>query len=68
MESLRTALVGLLWRSVADDTECTCEDDDGDGNPDTCPECEAMTALGLGRWLGSRDAERRLPSGLEREP
>jgi hypothetical protein len=48
---LRSALVRLLWRSVADNAECTCH------GRDRCPECEAMQALGLGRWRGPRDAE-----------
>jgi hypothetical protein len=54
----RKALAQQLWRSVVDDAECTCED----GDP--CPECQAMGALGLGRWLGAKDAERRLPSAV----
>jgi len=58
MEALRSALVRLLWNSVVDDAECTCED----GDP--CPECQSMGALGLGRWLGAKDAARRLPSAV----
>jgi hypothetical protein len=49
--ALRSALVTLLWHSVADDAECTC----CPGDP--CPECQAMQALGLGRWISPRDAE-----------
>lgn len=48
--NLRAALVRLLWRSVADLVECSCEVDD------RCPECEAMQALGLGRWTGPAPA------------
>jgi hypothetical protein len=49
-DALRSALITLLWRSVVDDVECTCYP----GDP--CPECQAMEALGLGRWTGARDA------------
>lgn len=48
--ALRSALVRLLWRSVADDAACSCYPDD------PCPECEAMQALGLGRWRGAEHA------------
>lgn len=43
---LRSALVRMLWRSIADEADCTCEESD------KCPECEATEALGLGRWRG----------------
>lgn len=50
IDALRSALIRLLWRSVADDAECTCWIDD------PCPECQAMQALGRGRWISPRDA------------
>jgi hypothetical protein len=53
-DAIRAALIRILWRSVADDAECTC----CPGDP--CPECQAMEALGLGRWIGARDAEATL--------
>ena len=59
--ALRSALVRLLWRSIVDHAECGCEDYEGDGWHEQCPECQAMGALGLGRWRGAKDAERRLP-------
>lgn len=51
---LRLALVRLLWNSVADDATCTC------CLGDTCPQCEAMTALGDGRWRGAEHAQSKL--------
>lgn len=50
IKALRRALVRLLWHSVADAAECTCEDDD------KCPECDAFNALGLGAWPGAEKA------------
>jgi len=47
---VRAALVRLLWNLVADDADCTCEDDD------ECAACSAFQALGLGRWPGSEQA------------
>ena len=47
---MRSALVRLLWRSIADNAACSCEGDD------RCPECEAMLALGLGPWRGPKQA------------
>jgi hypothetical protein len=55
--AIRAALITLLWRSVADDAECTCYP----GDP--CPECQAMEALGLGRWRGAEHATRALKAG-----
>lgn len=46
VDPVRRALARLLWDSVADKAECTCYP----GDP--CPQCEAMQALGLGRWTG----------------
>lgn len=48
------ALVQLVWRSVADDAACSCYPGDA------CPECEAMQALGLGRWSGAEAAAKLL--------
>lgn len=64
MEALRNALVRLLWRSMVDRAECACADYEGDGKHERCAECQAMAALGLGRWLGAEDAARRLPSAV----
>lgn len=44
--ALRRALLRALWRSYADEAECTC----GPSPEDRCWECEAMAALGLGLW------------------
>lgn len=57
--ALRAALARMLMNSVVDDAECTCCEDH-EGGEDTCPECEAMRALGLGDWPGARKAERLL--------
>lgn len=51
---LRLALIRLLWDSVADDATCTC------CPGDTCPQCEAMRALGAGRWQSAKKAQREL--------
>lgn len=48
------ALVRLLFNSVAEEDDCTCEPGD------RCPLCEAMLALGLGRWKGARSAQVKL--------
>lgn len=48
------ALIRLLWDSVADDATCTC------CTGDVCPQCEAMQALGAGRWRGAEKAKRKL--------
>ena len=54
-DATSAALVSLLWRSVADDSACTCQPGE------TCPECAAMLALGLGRWRGAKHASGVLP-------
>lgn len=51
---LAHTVVRLLWYSVADDLDCSCL------QGDICPECEAMTVLGLGRWRGAESAGRLL--------
>jgi hypothetical protein len=51
---LQRALIRLLWDSVADNAECTC------APKDRCPQCDAMLALGLGRWKGPISAQRKL--------
>jgi hypothetical protein len=51
---LASALVRMLWTSVADHAQCTC------ALPDACPECEAMVALGLGRWITHEIAAKQL--------
>ena len=43
---LRLALIELLYRSYGDERGCTCD------GPVFCEECEAMQALGLGRFTG----------------
>lgn len=48
--TVRSALVRLLWRSVNDDSTCTCD------HKDQCPECQAMSALGLGDWQNADHA------------
>lgn len=53
-DRLARALVRLLWYSVTDHADCTC------APRDRCPQCEAMLALGLGRWKGWRDAQVRM--------
>lgn len=53
---LAHTVVRLLWRSVADDLDCSCL------HGDICPECEAMAVLGLGRWRGAESARRLLTS------
>ena len=57
---IRLALIRLLWNSVSDQATCTCSPGDG------CPECEAMAALGLGRWTDAYHAGRAL-TDLETE-
>lgn len=51
---LQRALIRLLWDSVADQATCTCFP------KDRCPQCEAMTALGLGRWRDYKSAQTRI--------
>lgn len=53
-DDLAKALVRLLFNSVADGNECTC------APKDPCPECQAMRALGLGRWRNFKSAQQRL--------
>jgi len=55
------ALVRLLWNSQHDDAVCTCYP----GDP--CPECEAMQALGLGRWPGATRAQELLLTAASKE-
>ncbi|HET9063722.1 MAG TPA: hypothetical protein VFO62_10575 [Candidatus Binatia bacterium] len=59
-DDARAALVRLLWRSIADDAACSC------APGDACPECRAMSALGLGRWTGAADATREIRALPER--
>lgn len=54
---MRAAIVRLLWNSIADDAECTCE---GLARADACPECQAMIALGFGPWPGAEIAAEML--------
>lgn len=49
--ALRRALVRLLWISISDGGECTCE------FGDICPLCDTCKALGLGRWRGAKWAK-----------
>jgi hypothetical protein len=51
---LARALIRLLWDSVADKAECTC------CPGDRCPQCQAMAALGLGRWKSWRVAQDKI--------
>lgn len=51
---LQRALIRLLWMSVADKAECTCVPGDH------CPQCAAMTVLGLGRWKSWRVAQDKI--------
>lgn len=54
-KALQKALKRLLWISVADDADCTCEKDD------VCVLCEAWSALALGvKWPGAWDAGKAL--------
>jgi hypothetical protein len=53
-QPVTVALTRLLWRSIADNAVCTCFLDD------PCPECQAMAALGLGRWTGAEAATQAL--------
>jgi hypothetical protein len=53
--AMKSALIRMLWRSVADGSECTCAEP-----ADECPECEALTALNLGTWLGAEDTAAKL--------
>lgn len=53
-DRLGAALVRLLFNSVADGNHCTC------AVGDRCPECEAMLALGFGRWKGAKSAQVKL--------
>ncbi|HEY1814852.1 MAG TPA: hypothetical protein VGG74_21040 [Kofleriaceae bacterium] len=50
----KSALVRMLWASVCDHAQCTCSPNDA------CPECEAMGALGLGRWTNHELAQQQL--------
>jgi hypothetical protein len=54
MGELRRALIRQLWKAVADDATCTCS------GAARCPECEAMSALGLGRWISQRHGASQL--------
>lgn len=50
------ALVRLLWRDVADDSACSCDD-----GGDRCVLCEAWAALGhAGKWPGAVKAGRAM--------
>lgn len=51
---LQRALIRLLWDSIADKAECTCYP------RDRCPQCDAMRALGLGRWKSWRVAQEEI--------
>lgn len=51
---LTSALVRLLWVSVADCASCTC------CTGDQCALCEAMRALGYARWISADDTARCL--------
>jgi hypothetical protein len=53
-DRLARALARLLWNSIADQSSCAC------APRDRCPLCEAMLALGLGRWKGWRVAQMSL--------
>lgn len=48
---VRAALMRLLWNTVAERAECTCQ-----ANPietkDGCAECQACEALGFGKYQG----------------
>lgn len=51
IDAIRSAIIRLLWKSVADEEECTCHPED------QCALCQAMAALGHGAWYDWESAE-----------
>jgi hypothetical protein len=62
-EGLRDALARLLWDSATSNAGCACTNvylKAGGPVGDACALCQAMFALGLGRWRGAALAEEQL--------